>query len=264
MLPFIERVFEASRINEIMNHPAVNSWISDKGAIDMAPALARDEVIILLGEFGGFSVRRLLSGVYEFHTQVLPEGRGRWGFEFFQAGLRWMFTNTDAFELITRVPGTHRAARMAARLAGLRFDFTEDNRFEYRGDTVSSDIYAIRIQEWASAAPGMEELGAWLHEGIETSGAENGVIGGVWPEAHGDSPSHNRYLGVAYLCVLGGQVDKGVAIYNRWSLASHNPRAVLAQVLSREPPVIELLGAELTLSDDGQITVKPKKDVRHA
>lgn len=48
-LPLIERVFEASRINEIMNHPAVNPWISDKGAIDMAPALARGEASILLG-----------------------------------------------------------------------------------------------------------------------------------------------------------------------------------------------------------------------
>lgn len=259
-LPEITVATDAIRVNEIMNHPAVNPWIAEDsaGPIDMAWKMTRPDVVtVLLGEFGAFTAYRLLPGVYEFHTQILPEGRGKWGFSFFRAGLEWIFTRTDAYEVFTRVPETHLAAVKAARLMGLRLDFKEDTTFLYRGQDVSSLIYSMRIQEWASAAPEMEETGRWLHERIEERTQANGIAGSIWPASHPDGKSHNRYLGVAYRCALRGQLAKGVLLYNRWLLASHVNAHLQAKVLSLHPPKVWLYHAELTMLADGDIDIHP-------
>ena len=256
----IWRTFDPIPINEIMNHPDVRPWLSDEpGYVDMAWKMARQDIVtVLMGDHGAFTAYKLLPGVYEFHTQILPEGRGKWAREFAEAGLLWMFTKTDAYELLTRVPENHRGALFAARAMGLRQDFVDHNQFQYQGEMVSSLIHSIRIQDWAAAAPAIEAAGQMLHEKIDEIGTNSGVIGTIWPETHEDCPAHNRYLGAAYHCALGGQLGKGVLLYNRWLLASHVNPHLQAKVISCEPPKIWLYHAEITLFPNGDFDITPE------
>ena len=79
-LPKVWRVHDVGRINEILNHPRVRPWVADagEGAIDLAAQAESENVAIVLGEHGGFVVWNYGGGCWEVHTQVLPEGRGRW------------------------------------------------------------------------------------------------------------------------------------------------------------------------------------------
>jgi hypothetical protein len=53
----------------------------------------------------------LLPGVYEGHTVTNRFGRGKWVVDFAAAASQWMFTRTDCYEVITRVPVKHHGAR---------------------------------------------------------------------------------------------------------------------------------------------------------
>ena len=272
-LPKIERVFEAARANEIINHPAVRPYVADlgSGAIDLAPVATHPDIFILLGEHGVFVLRRLMPGVLEVHTQVLPEGRGEWTDAFIQAGIRWVFTHTEAFEIVTRVPEGHLAAKATTIRSGMTYEFTPDSPYLFRGRLRPVHVYSIRLQEWASRAPEMEDTGAWLHERFAEEGERLGLVGeprgealerGIkWGELHEEKPSHNRYVGLAYHMALGGNAGRGVALYNRWALASHRPKHMQSRLLSTDPVCIWFDHTELTLLSDGDIRLSLEREV---
>ena len=272
-LPDIWRTTDTARINEIVNHPQVRPWVADleEGEIDLAAQVANENTIVLLGEHGGFVLWRLLPGVYEVHTQILPNGRGDWALRFVQAGFRWMFTRTDAFEILTRVPAGHLAAKALAVASGFSFEFTADRRYRFRGKDVLVDVYSTQLQDWAARAPELEDTGRWLHSRFAEEGERIGLTGewrgpakerGVkWGPLHGDMPSHNRYVGLTYHMALGGNAARGVAMYNRWALASHRPVHLLSKLLSVQPPVVWFDHTELRLSPDGDVELSLEKEV---
>lgn len=98
-------------INYVTNHPSVFPYVSFKvpGPFDMGQFLDDPKNIFLANDFGGFLFLWQREGVYEVHTQFLPEGRGRKALD----GARWasqfMFTNTDCEELETYVADEARA-----------------------------------------------------------------------------------------------------------------------------------------------------------
>lgn len=256
----IRRTFDPKEINAILNHPDILSWMEgDGGAIDISERLKRPDILIaLVGEHGAFTAYRLMSGVYEFHTAILPDGRGRWARQFADAGMLWMFSQTDAMELLTRVPEGHRGARAMACLMGLRQTFPDDQKSLYRGEKVRSLIYCISVQEWAATAPRLEDIGRKLHIKIDEIGSAKGIHGTIWPESHEDSPIHNRHVGAAYICAMGGHLPKGVFLYNRWLLASHIDAGLQARVISCDPAKIWLYHAEISLYPSGDIDISPE------
>ena len=263
MIP-ISRHTDALAINDILNHPQVRPWVASesKGVLDVSSAVHNPDNILLMGEFGGVVFFKLMPGVYEAHTQVLPQGRGNWTRELTEACAQWMFTRTDAYEIITRVPHGHRAARAAAMGAGLRFEFTVDRPIQFRGRDVLVDIYSGRIQDWAATAPGMVETGEWLHERFQDEAERMGLLGeptgiaaerGMTGKAHPDMPGHNRAVGIGYHMAVGGQPIKAVEFYNRWAIASHRPPEFLARILSFDPITIRLENCNWTLLPDGDV-----------
>jgi len=168
-LPRIERVFEAARANEIINHPAVRPYVAalGTGEIDLAPVAAHPDIFILLGDYGVFVLRRLMPGVLEVHTQVLPDGRGEWTDSFIQAGIRWIFTNTDAFEIVTRVPEGHLPAKATTIRSGMTYEFTPDAPYLFRGRLRPVHIYSIGLPKKANA------WGWWASRRAKLSNAES-------------------------------------------------------------------------------------------
>lgn len=48
--------------------------------LDMAKPVGDDRNYFLVGEHGGFGLLWSAPGIYEIHTFILPEGRGKWAY----------------------------------------------------------------------------------------------------------------------------------------------------------------------------------------
>lgn len=225
----IWRETNVERINAIVNHPDVRPWIADGvGVIDLTAQVADTRNVLLMGEHGGMMFLWAGPGIYECHTQVLPAYRGEWTRRMTEACARYMFTLTDAFEIMTRVPAGHVAAKAATEAGGGKLEFTRPNNTLFRGRMVDCHIYSFRLQDWVPRAEGIEETGQWMHRRME----EEAVRLGIEDPPHDDDPNHNRYLGAAVEMAFGGQPVKACLFYNRWVTAARHMRNGVLQHIS--------------------------------
>jgi len=229
----IERHTSADRINAVINDPYVRSWVAPgTETLDITKAVADENNILLMGDHGGCMFFRIQAGVYEVHTQVERAGRGEWVVGLTTACAHWMFTRTDAYEVLTRVPNGHIAARAAAIEAGMKYEFTRPGECLFRGRMVDVHIYSCRIQDWVQTAPRLVEIGRTFHDMLHREADRLGLT-----DAHDDDENHNRYVGAAVEMIRAGKLVKGVAFYNRWAIVSrHDP----IKILSQAPPTVEI------------------------
>lgn len=248
----IEREFDAQRINKVLNHPAVRPDVAEvgEGELDITKGVENKNNVLLMGEHGGFFGIRIQPGIYEAHTQILPEGRGKWAFEATEVATSWMFTHTDAFEILTRVPRGHDGARMLAVHMGMKFEFTADIPRLFRGELTLMDTYSFRIQDWMPKAKSLADKGRWFHK---TVGEQITKIGRI-REAHEDMPTHNQYVGGCLEMARGGQVRKGVLLYNRWAAVARHTQI---EFISEDPPVIKFDVGFVKLLNDGNLEFSP-------
>lgn len=246
----IRREFDATRINEVLNDPSVRPWVADatNDLIDISRLVENRNNFLLMGEFGGCLFVKILPGIYEVHTQVLKSGRGEWARNLSKACAHYIFTKSDAHEILTRVPRGHVAAKIFTLLTGFRYEHTATNSSVFRGRTVDVDIYRRSIQEWMAETDGLVETGKWFHRRLN----EEADRLGVKKSPHGNDDSHNRYVGAAYAAIIGGQMAKGVAIYNRWAIPARHDTIAL---VSKDPPKIKFDLGYLDLTEDNDIRV---------
>jgi len=235
---FIWRERDATRINQVLNHPDVHPWVTDDDKpLDVSAGVANPNNVLLMGEWGGCLCIQMLDGVYEVHTQILPEGRGKWALDFVRAGSAYMFLKTNAYEIVTRVAEGNVAAKALTLAAGMRFDFRRTE-----GKTV--DLYSFRIQDWVLLGRGLEEVGAAFHAALT---AEMERIG-VEVEPHEPDPNHNRFVGAAYTLITSGFAAKGVTLYNRWAFMTRHP---FISIVQHEPLTIKIDVGLLRLGEHG-------------
>jgi hypothetical protein len=249
----VERHTDAAHLNAIANHPAVYPWVRGphEGPIDCTALLCEPGIYALMGEHGGVLFRRLQGGLYEAHSQYLPSGRGEWAVAASRQAMHWMFTHTDAAELITRCPdgnlGAKALARALARSVGGVLEFRSQRGWVKDGRIIPADVWRVTLQDWLRTAPGLEERGQWFHDRIEAEFARLGV-----PDlAHPDDPVHDRYVGAACEMLAGGQPIKGLSVYNRFAtFGGYEP----ARLKSLDPLQIDIGNAVLAVAD-GDFTV---------
>lgn len=135
---------DAELLNRVMNDPSVFPWISlgHKESVDCSMLLSDDRNYFFANEHGGFLVLDTGGGIYEIHTQFLPEGRGRPAILGAHEGMAFMFTQTSCVALKTFCPFNNRAATKLAKLAGMKRCNTE-TLWGVEGDT-----YVITRKEW--------------------------------------------------------------------------------------------------------------------
>lgn len=241
----ITRTFDAARFNEIVNDPTVRPFVADEsdGPLDLSERISDRRNICLLGEHGAFLCFKYYDGCYEVHTQVLPIGRGSWAAAFAEAGAQFMFTKTDAIELVTRVPEKHLGAMRLACSMGFRTAMTTPPECKWQGELMPCRILSLTLQEWA-ARPLLPLTNRghlfhdWLHEKLP-----NG-------EPHANDDEHNKVVGTCLEMIEGDQVVKAVVWYNRHAYAfRHEPIALL----SMDPIRIKFDAGILSRSDNGEI-----------
>ena len=240
----IRREFDAKRLNEVLNHPDVRPDIADMslGVVDVSSQVADQNNILLMGEFGGCLLFNVSPGIFEVHTQCLPEGRGPWMKAFIVQMLEWMFTHSNCWEMVTRVPREHIAAKALTVGAGFRKEFSRPDQCMWRGKLMPVDIYRLSIHDWVENSAHMTHLGEVFHHQLHDEAARNKVT----RPAHEDDPEHNRIAGAAVEMARHGQVIKSVLFYNRWAfLARHAP----VGLISEDPPMLKM--------DLGILHIKP-------
>lgn len=247
----VERHFDAQAINRVLNDSIVRPWVADaaEGVLDISPAVADKRNVLLMGEHGGCMFFCLMHGFYEVHTQVLPSGRGRWAAEFTKAAGAWLYCHTPAIEILTRVPAGHVSAEAASRAAGMRFRWSRPGNTVFRGQPVDVSVYGHTIEDWVLQTLRLEEIGAEFHDRLHAFALENGITG----ETHADDPNHNHFVGGCIEIARGGQIDKAVALYNKWAIVSrHRP----VRIVSREPPAVGFDIGILRIID-GELEIEP-------
>ena len=228
------RTFDAERLNAILNHSEVRRWVADgTKPLDMSNMVRDERNVVLMGEHGAGVFGYLQPGIYELHSQVLPEGRGPWVDAFGRECLKWIFANTAAFEVVTRVPKGYLAAKTLALRHGFRLEFTRHGECALHGQMLDVSIYSLSIANWVHACPDLEDIGRRFHAVLHEAADDAGIT----EPAHADDPNHNSYVGATVLMGLGGQILKALLWYNRWAALSRHP---LIRLVSKDPPVAEI------------------------
>jgi hypothetical protein len=120
----LERTFDASRLDAVINHPSVKPYVS-LGVDDLpscAPLIQDTANVCLMNEHGGFVFRQFAPDQYDVHTVFLPSGRGRRALDAALEAKRIMFGEYHARRLITFVPHDNEPARKLAQSAGFVYD----------------------------------------------------------------------------------------------------------------------------------------------
>lgn len=219
----IKRVYTADFINSVINHPSVKEGAEVKDILDVSGIVANLRNFVLVNEFGGFLVIKLMDGLYECHTQFLPEGRGQAAIDAVNQACHYMFTKTDCTRIVTKVNVNARVTRI----------FTS-SFFRRRGVVGDHYYYSLDIEDWIERSPECAGQGAAFHN----------VIGSD------SDATHDSYTGASYLIMTEGNIYKGQLVYNRWAVMTGFPAIV---VLSENPLVIQRGDLKISLDDEVQI-----------
>lgn len=86
------RIYDAERINYLVNHPEIRPFVGGDitKSIDLTASVQNPADIYVGGDHGAFGCSFVCPGVYEVHTFILPEGRGKWACEFAKAALAYV------------------------------------------------------------------------------------------------------------------------------------------------------------------------------
>lgn len=227
----ITRQTDAAQINRMLNHPAVCPWVSGNRPLplDATPIVQNPNHVVLCCAWGGAVFVKLMIGYYELHTSILPEGRGEGTLAFGRAALEWLFSRTDAVEIVTRVPHGNVAGKAAMRAMGVPVWFTTGAIWPLAGGKVPMDVYKLHILDWIGLERrALAVRGEEFHRRLLASG------GSV---DHPDDPIHDAHVGAASLLIAGGQPDKAVALYNLYAAMSGYGTISIA---SRDPLLIDI------------------------
>jgi RimJ/RimL family protein N-acetyltransferase len=231
----LKRTLEAAFLNAVANHPEVRPWIGGEGELDLSAIAGNPINVALIHPHGGWVFVRHEPGTYEVHTLCRAAGRGKGQLTAWREAARWMFTRTDAREIVTRIPDDNPGAGAAAALCGFRQRFRREKAFRsiVAGRLVDVSYQALTIDDWAGRDPTCLDAGMAFHDRLEAAKAR---AASALPDHPGDL-AHDRAAGAACLMIAATNVRKGVWFYNRWAaLAGYPPIAIL----SLEPVVIDL------------------------
>lgn len=242
------RSFSASDINPILNELSVFPLISVPGieTIDASGLLADPRNVLLMAEGGGVLFCQQEPGIYEVHTNFLPEHRGRNAIRASLEAYRWMFTHTDCMVLQTRVPAFNKAAEKFCHLVGATKEFERVAIWPTKDGPVDMSFWSYRYDDWVRKTPALSVSGHNFHRRLNEEFERHGVD----PEArkHPDEECHDRFVGVCAETIYGGQPEKAVVLYNRWARFSGYGTITM---ISRAP---------VTLIDIGDALIQVEND----
>ena len=233
------RSFDAAEINRILNDPGVFPAITKPGieTFDLTEFIRNPANYVLMVEGGGviFAPDLPGSGLYEVHTNFLPDHRGNHAVHASLACYRWMFTHTDCMMLQTRVPAFNKAAERFCKFVGASLWFERKDAWPTADGACDVRFYVLSYMDWANKyAEPLIESGKAFHERFEQECERLGQPNGF---RHHDELCHDLHVGACAEMIYGGQPEKAVVVYNRWARFAGYPQIALLQ---RNPLVLDV------------------------
>lgn len=238
----ITRTFDSAFLNTIANDPDVRPYVgTGVGPLDLTALISNPANVTLETEHGGWVLINLMPGVYELHTLFAVAGRGAGYFAAAQEALRYIFTQTDALEILTRCPDDNPGARMAAVKVGFRERFRREGVWQSGdGETCGVSYQALTLDDWMKRDDEIAYVGHDFHVQLENAKLSRGSD---LPD-HPEDEAHDRAVGAVFLMVKNGFMQKGLAVYNRWALfAGYVPVHALS------PTIVDIADAILEVVD---------------
>ena len=248
----MKRTLDATRLNEIANHPEVRPWLGGNGAIDLTAFASNPENFAFLSadEGGAHVFHKKALGFYEVHTLSLPEGRNRAMVNCRNGAFRAMFLTTDATEIVTLVPDGNKGAGVWANHAGFREVFRREGAFNLMGEKVGVSYRSLTYADWV----------LWDKENRGDGEDFHAFIHQYTPDDHGADPVHDAWAGATIDGCRQGNGAKCVGLYNRWTLHSgYEP----ISVLSLTPLCLDIRSAIIEVKADG-LNVLSVREARSA
>lgn len=244
----LHRSFDAADINPILNHPSVFPSIVIPGIekFDVSDVVDDPKNVLLMTEGGGILFYQIEPGIYDIHTNFLPEYRGRHAIRASLEAYRWMFTRTDCMVLTTRVPENNKAAHKFCSIVGATLEFVREKVWPTNESMIDLSFYSLRYDDWVRKTPNLMKSGQAFHDRLE---AERVRLNHPVP-IHPDEECHNLHVGACAEMIYGGQPEKGVVLYNRWcAFVGFNVYKPVS-LISKSPMVIDIAQALLLIGDN--------------
>ncbi|MEN6505019.1 MAG: hypothetical protein ABFD92_10795 [Planctomycetaceae bacterium] len=241
----VSRVYSADLLNHVVNHPEVRPWVGFPwlGRLDLTQAVADPRNVLLMAEGGGFLFIQQEPGIYEVHSQFLPDHRGENVIAAARDAERFMFTRTDCIEIRSKVPHGNVAASAFARKMRYELQFERTHGWPTAEGLVPCKYYARSITQWANQADELKATGHFFHEKLEAAK----IAAGSQMPIHEDDDAHDLYVGATVEMIAAGQIAKALGFYARWAaFAGYGPIAVIAD----NPVVIDIGDALLAVRGD--------------
>jgi len=148
----LETSKDAGWFNSIVNHPSIYPYVCGElypNSLDLSSLLESPDCFIHRdGDFGGFFFHKVAPGVYEVHTQFLPEGRGPRTVALAKASAEKLFKEVPgSVAITTKVPITNRVARKLAIATGFKFSHREGT-WLINGKQVPVDHFILSKINW--------------------------------------------------------------------------------------------------------------------
>lgn len=231
------RTMDAGFLNTVVNDPTVRPWLGGEGELDLTAVIANPANYAFVTAGGGWLLVKHEAGVYELHSQFVKEARGRHVFEVGREAIRRFFAETDALEIVTKVPVKNRPASVGACLMGFAERFRRSNAWQCPdGGMCDVSYQALTIDAWVATDAELPAQGDRFHSALEATKAR---CGSPLP-THPDDEAHDRAAGAAALMMMGGNPRKAVWFYNRWArLAGY----ATIELVSESPPVLDVRDA---------------------
>ena len=240
------RSFDAERLNEILNIPEVHKWaaLPDQKELDVTPLIENRDNYLLMAEdkSGGILFEKKEVGMYEVHTQFDPKSRGTGPVRAVKEMLGWMFANTDAVQLVTRVSVDNKPAyKLAEHFSNL--EYVHKDRWIIGDESSEVHVFTLRLYDWIRNWKDLSEEGKEFHDDLEL------MLG---HKSHEDDLAHDRWVGACVQMIRGGQVHKGVAVYNNWTVCSgYEP----IKLISSDPVVLDMRSGIVVIRSNGTFDV---------
>jgi hypothetical protein len=241
----VDRSYDATKINAIINDPSVFPLISIPGieTLDVSNLLADERNVLLMAEGGGILFCWHEPCTYEVHTAFLEGFRGRHAIRASKAAYRWMFTRSDCLVLLTKVPAINPAAASFCKIVGATLEFERKAIWPTNNGPVDMGYWSLRYDDWIRQTPSIKKSGRKFHDHLASEFERKGQP----EEQHPDEDCHDLHVGACVEMIYGGQLEKAVALYNGWA---HFAGYGLINLVSRSPAVIDIGNALLQITDD--------------
>jgi hypothetical protein len=149
------------------------------------------------------------AGVFEIHTNFLPQYRGAKALLASRLCLEYLFLQTPVTRLVSFCPDCLPEAWSYAQACGFKRDYVRAAAWPKGGKRHDVAHVSLTVEEWArSAWPRFTEQGKDFHQKLFNQVDEG---------HHEDDDNHNGMVGLAAEMLLSGFGHKAQAFFNEWA-----------------------------------------------